>query len=301
MRVVLRLALFFALALAVPAGAQVLSVAALTTTAKAPAKPASTIIPGSPLAALTGVANPPSAKADADVPAPFGTNAIGFSLTGGLGLEAKRSFGDFVAAIQQSTRLGPVLGWLRGFPGVPLRVAHLRGIAMALLITLLPGLLVEQLLRLGLIAPRRMLAGRAMAYLPAHQLADEAEQGLADAEAGETDSPPHRRLSLRAWARRAGLAVLHLGLCLVPLLGFAIIVQGVLSAGLVTQRTGHLAVVGITNAYLVGRIALEVLRFLVAPRAPGLRLMHLPEARAQLVMAWGWALLATSFFGYVLV
>ena len=112
------LALLLALALATPAAAQTAApppaaahAAAAPAAEKKPEKPAGTIIPGSPLAALTGAAAPAAAES----PAPFGTDAIGLSLSSVVGDDAIRTADDFISAVQQSTRMTPVLHWLRTF------------------------------------------------------------------------------------------------------------------------------------------------------------------------------------------
>jgi len=281
-------------------------------TAVTPAKgTAAAIIPGSPLAALTG-ATAPDQDSDAGTPAPFGTDAIGLSITAALGDEATRTFGDFIEAVRQSTRLTPVVAWLRSFPTDPERRAHLADVAMALLFTVLPGLGVEFLIRLGLARPlaalvRRAAPSGAAFVADASEEADEApepseeDHGLADAEAGETEKRPRRRPSLRLWGRRLLFGLLHFGLRIVPLAGFAFTIQAVISAGLLTTRPAHLAVIGIANAYLFCRLVMEILRFLVAPGKPSLRLLSMPEFRASWLARWIRLLLSTGLAGFTLV
>ena len=90
-----------------------------------PAKPpASAIIPGSPLAALTGAAAPATPANGAERrPHPFGTAALGLSVTRFLDREAAEPVMDFVSAIQKSTTLTPVWHWLVGFGSDPARRA----------------------------------------------------------------------------------------------------------------------------------------------------------------------------------
>jgi moderate conductance mechanosensitive channel len=305
MRFTSLLALLLAFAFCTPAAAQSilphLAAPHASTAAPAPAKPpASAIIPGSPLAALTG-ASPANPDADANAPAPFGTDAIGLSIASEIGTQATRNFGAFLSTVRQSTRLTPVVEWLRSFSSTPSRLAHLLDILKALAITILPGLFVEIALRLGLARPRAMLASRAASREAAPAPENDEAEGLADAEAGETEKRPSRRVSLLAWGRRFLFGLLHFGLRLAPLISFAFTIQILLSAGVLTSRPAHLAVIGIVNAYLFCRIVMEILRLPLTPDAPSLRLVNISTSRAARGMRRVRLLLATGFFGYAFV
>jgi moderate conductance mechanosensitive channel len=270
-----------------------------------PEKPAGAIIPGSPLAALTSAAAP--AASESSSPAPFGTDALGLSLTRVVGADATRTFSEFISAVQQSTRLTPVLHWLRTFSKVPDHWKYLADILMALVITILPGLVVEMALWFALARPRagliRRAAGRTALVVEADD--DESENGnvdgLASAEAGETERSPRRRDSVLAWGRRLIFGLLHFGLAIVPLVGFVIVVQSLISAGLLTTRHARLAVIGIANAYLFCRIVVESFQFLFAPGAPSLRIVSMPEKRAAWLIRQARLLVATGFAGYAFV
>lgn len=309
------IALLIALALGLPAAAQTAATpqaanppAATAAPAKAlpataaPAKaPAGTIIPGSPLAALTGAASAAPPNADADAPAPFGTNGIGFSIASAISAGEVKFFGNFFSAIRQSTRLAPVLSWLRSFSSDSIRRTHLANIAMALVITILPGLLVDAAIRFALARPRAALVNRAASRDVPPVLDDDEKQGLAAAEAGETDKPPRRRASLLVWGRRFFFGLLYFGLAIVPLIGFALTIQVAVWSGLLTTRPAHLAVIGIANAYLLCRVILAIVAVLVAPKAPSLRLIAMPTFRAVRIMRLILVLLVTGFFGYAFV
>ncbi|MDD2705144.1 MAG: mechanosensitive ion channel, partial [Acidocella sp.] len=129
-------------------------------------------------------------------------------------------------------------------------------------------------------------------------LPDADEQGLADAATGATEEPQERRVSLRGWARRVTFALLSFALALLPLAGFVVTLQVLIANGLITSHAAHLAVIGIANGYLVLRASLEVLRFLLAPTAPSLRLIAMPSPRAAILMHRALVLLGTGFVGY---
>jgi small conductance mechanosensitive channel len=290
MRPLILLAMLFTLSW--PAGAQTLALHQNPATPAPAAKGiAGAIIPGSPLAALTGAENPP--PADTDNATPFGTNNIGLPLTGAFWQQAGGMARGFFVAIQQSTRLEPVSGWLASFGSVPTRRAHLRNILAGISITLLPALLVEFLLRTALVGLRRGVLTRAALRL--EPLED--DDGLASAEAGETEAHP-RRVSFLAWARRFGLGFVYLVLALLPVLGFVLVMAALLSAGLLATPQAQRAVIGLSNAYLFCRVSLELSRFIFAPQSDALRLVRMPGHRAAWGVSWLAVVLYTASFGY---
>jgi small conductance mechanosensitive channel len=307
MRLLWVVVLFFGLAAGLPAVAQGVAVpgapAAVVVPKAVPGKPgAGAIIPGSPLAArAAAAATAPPGDVDADAPAPFGTDAIGFSLTSAVGSEALRTFGDFVSAVQRSTQLTPVWTWLRSFSSVPVRRAHLMDIVWALGVSVVPGLVVEAVLRFALAWPRAAVIRRATPPEKQPVLLEDEANGLEDAEAGETERLPRRHLSLRVWGRRFGFGVVHLLLSVLPLVGFALTLQVFISAGVLTVRPAHLAVIGIANAYLFSRLVLEVLQFLFSPDAAALRVVSMPTRWAAWLLGLAQVLLITGVFGYVLI
>jgi small-conductance mechanosensitive channel len=322
MRGVITLLLMFALALAMPnpAAAQAAAThqAAAAPAAAAPAKPPpSTIIPGSPLAALTGAASP-AAPANGDNTAlPFGTEALGLSVTNILDHDAAVPITDFISAIRKSTTLTPVWKWLTGFNDNPARQQQLLAIAKGLAITLLPAAIIDVLIRLLLTRPRAMLVRRArtplsdpvteppqnipIAELPETALSTEKLEATPPAEADTPESRPRRRETVLAWLHRLMLAVLVLLLNLLPIVGFGLAAGLLLNHGLITSRDTRLSIIGAGNAYLVCRISLEILRFITAPWTPPLRLFAMRDANAIWLNKWMRIVLATGGFSFAIV
>lgn len=278
----------------------------------APAAPAATpavvkheatIIPGSPLAVLTG-ASPPAAPPNQPVaatPHPFGTDNLGLSLTSVIGTDADHTVDTFVAAVQQSTRLTPIWSWLNGFAANPARRELAKDIALGLLIAVVPALAAEAALRFALVRPRAALARRAAADPPPARLPHR-HKGLAAAEAGETETMPHRRRrTLAAWGRLVFRGVLYLLLGLLPLGAFALVSGVILGAGLIDQLVARLSVVVVCNAYLACRLVLEAMRFFLAPKAPALRLVPASDARAARILRWVGLTLFTGALGYAAI
>jgi len=276
---------------------------AATTTTPAKAT-AGAIIPGSPLAAITGAAPAATTDVDANNASPFGTSAFGMTVINSIGTDVAGTADELLSAIRQSTELTPVWQWLQSFRTVPSRATHADNIAMGIAISFMPALLVEAAIRFGLSRPRAAIAARA-ARIPDAPSPTEpepaGEEGLASAEAGETEARPRRRDSLRAWGRRFGFAFLHLLLALVPIFAFGLTMAGVFGAGFITTREPRLAIIGIFNAYLVCRFTLEFIRFVLAPKAPPLRLVHVSTGRALSVSKGATVILGSIATGFVIV
>jgi small conductance mechanosensitive channel len=292
------LGLAFGLA-ARPAGAQ--AVAAHQAVAPAVSGPA--IIPGSPLAILTGAGGTPApapADADSNAASPFGTGTLGLSVTSVIGEETAHTVSTFAAALKRSTALTPVLEWLRGLPGNQARLGFMADIAAGLAMTVLPALVAERVIRYLLRRPRAAFAARAVRRVPGRPDMPADEAGIADAEAGETEKLP-RRLSAAAWFRRLAWALLYFLLSLLPLFGFMLVAGVLLGSGPISTRQARLAIIGVSNAYFVCRLVLETMRFFLAPQLPALRLLHVSDAHASGVIFWGRVLLFSAAASYVLI
>jgi moderate conductance mechanosensitive channel len=294
---------------------------AATTGTAAPAAPA--IIPGSPLAAIAGATAPHAAEnGEAE---PFGSDQLGFVISGAVGEGAVHAFHSFLDAVHASTRLTPVTQWLVSFPADHARQADANGILLALLMAMLPAVLIDNAIKLSLRHPAQLCAQwarpRGGEFLPTAETPETAEapednpepgpepgpapapELLADEEELVEIAPVRRRrfVSLRAWARRLGFATLKLLLMLLPLAGFIITVQIGLSAGFVARHASILAVTSTANAYLCCRLAQEVGRFIFNPAAPSLRLINLSTERAVAFMRWLLVVVVTVFCSWILI
>lgn len=280
-----------------PARANGLAVAATASSTSAktepPAKPAPTIIPGSPLAALTGAAPPPAATAaPVQAAAPFGTQSIGFALTTALGHGTFQGINDFVDALKRSTRLVPVVRWGSDFFRSSRRQADALTILKGLVIVILPGvaldILASWLLRGLMRQCARYATPRVDEYL------------AASGAAGSGPAIP-LRLTLKGWFRRLAYAMLRFFLMLVPLVVFLVFVLLMLGTDLVTNRAAHLAATGLTNAYICARLAQTILQLLLAPKMVNLRLIRMPTPYVHWAMCRGLVLVGTIVIGFCLI
>lgn len=258
-----------------------------------PAKPAPTIIPGSPLAALTG-ATKPADQDDVQTPkAPFGTQTIGFAVSTALGKGTLQAFQDFVGALEKSLRLDPAIAWGHEIARSTWRQANGLAVLKGLGVVIVPGLIIDALVALILCRLARFCARKAVPR-PDEYLSAPGANGRPH---------PHYplRLSLRGWYRRCGYALLRFLLMLVPLAAFVLFVLLALGSGLVANQAAHLAITGFTNAYIFARIVLDIVRLLLAPHAPALRLIRIPSRYARWAMRRAIILITTIVVSYCLI
>jgi small conductance mechanosensitive channel len=275
--------------LAFPAAAQ--TTVAVHQAAPAAAKPtpakavAASIIPGSPLAALTGADAAPTPAAN--TPDPFGTDSLGLSIMNKVTADAQTTIGDFVKAVQRSTELTPVIRWLHSFATNQPERARFADAVMGLILTILPALLAEGIIRFALLRPKaaliRYAIARRAADFPDAPATETEDDGLDKAERGDLEVQP-RKISAIAWLRRLGLALTYICLALLPILAFAAITGGLLGTGLIATRATRLIITGAGNAYLFWRFVSEISRFLFAPHAAELRLIHTTDRRARWIV-----------------
>lgn len=259
---------------------------------------ASTIIPGSPLAALTG-AGAATPAADTPPSDPFGTESLGLSVMSEAVKDAGSTIATFAAAVSHSTNLAPVKAWLQSFPTNTLRAGRAMAALQGIAITLLPALVVDIIIRLLLARPRAAI----IKYALTRRQADlpDPEEGIALAEAGATEHPPRRRLAFGAWLVRLGLAFGYIILALLPLIGFFITSSVVVGNGWVAKGAAQLIVVGVTNAYLFCRVAHEALKFIFAPANADIRLIHTSDRRARWLVRSLMAFIITITLGFTVV
>lgn len=267
------------------------SVAALAThgQSSSTAKPAPTIIPGSPLAALTGATPTPP---QADTRAPFGTRTIGFALSNVLGDSTLRALSRFGDNLQRAIRLTPVFTWLHEVSTSTRRHSEALAILRGFLIAIVPGLIIDRLVAFLLRRPARFFARRATPRETDYTLPSRKDR---------VQQHSHTTLSFKGWCRRALWALLKFFVMLLPLAAFLGVELYCLASGLVANRAAHLALNGFTNAYICIRLIQDCLRLLFSPKSASLRLIRIPTPYAQWAMKRGMILAITSFLGFCLV
>ncbi|TLU72007.1 mechanosensitive ion channel [Lichenicoccus roseus] len=171
------------------------------------------------------------------------------------------------------------------------------------------SLIVERLLALLLRRPLRALsrdarvtqeedlAGRGIAapaptgvpHPPASMPGDPAD--VAREEAEQQDAAEHRQRDARhRWRtlrtlKRLPFALLRLLIKLVPV-GTVLAIGNIAGTGWAQQPVSQLVIVTITNLYGFGRLLYLLLDMLVAPDAPGVRLLSVTDSTAVLLCRW---------------
>lgn len=121
--------------------------------------------------------------------------------------------------------------------------------------------------------------------------------GLADAEAGQTERP-RRRPSAFTLLRRLPFVLGRFVLDLLPVLTVAAVGYALLGTKLGAPTTTRLVILAVLNAYVLCRVVLAVTNLLVAPRSPRLRLVHLSDSGADYVLVWVRRIAVIAIFGY---
>ncbi len=129
--------------------------------------------------------------------------------------------------------------------------------------------------------PDALSAGEEASVEAASREADQAEHRSRDAA--------HRRNTLRV-LRRVPFALLRLVLKLLPLGAFLLIGNGAATLVAAAPRT-QLVILAVTNIYGVSRGLWLLMDMLLAPQAPGVRLIEVSSETARfLIRWWGWLL-----------
>ncbi|MHB1305371.1 MAG: mechanosensitive ion channel family protein [Acidiphilium sp.] len=226
--------------------------------------------------------------------------AIGLGLIQTAEVRASAVLADAGATLTEATDVSLIWHWLV-FVATDSWLRHtVAKAALRLALVLATALAAERLVLLALRRPCRAIAWRAGPPRPAGVM-DDAE-GIAAAEAGETERVPRRRLSFRQWFRRLAFATPHLLLRLVPVLVVALVGFVWISTPFVAnERVAKLVVVAVLNAYLVCRLVLEAARFLFSPLAPSIRLVRVSDFQARWLVIWLRRLVGTIAFGYAAI
>jgi small-conductance mechanosensitive channel len=164
---------------------------------------------------------------------------------------------------------------------------------------------VEYGLRRAMQRPIRNLEGLAPTVQPAEPEQPPAEQiddPVARAEAGEVEAPLSKRPRPSAWTllKRVPLVVARLLLELVPVLGIALVGHLIAGSSLGGHTVSQLIILAIVDAYAVCAALLCVARMLLSPREGRLRLFQLRDATAAYLMRWTRRLILIAVFGYAM-
>jgi len=130
---------------------------------------------------------------------------------------------------------------------------------------------------------------------------DEESDAERGAELGDFEPlPPRLRRRPAAWTliRRIPLVLARLGLELVPVIGFAVAGHLVAGTSVAGETLSRLVMLAVVDAYAACLTVLCLVRMVLSPRRPRLRLVHMPDAAARATMRWTRRLVVIGVFGY---
>ena len=170
--------------------------------------------------------------------------------------------------------------------------------AWKLAVVLAAGLVAEHLLQRIVRRPAEALAGRAPAG-PGPTLPPEVE-GIAEAEAGQTERPKLRMTALLL-LRRLPFTFGRFVLDLLPVLAVAAVGYALVgSTPLGAPSTTRLVILAVLNAYILCRAVVTVIHALVAPESPRLRLLPVSDSGADYILVWSRRIAVIGIFGYAI-
>jgi small-conductance mechanosensitive channel len=222
---------------------------------------------------------------------PLAPNSLGAQLLLSASAFVNTAGERAVHALEAVQSLPLLYGWAMVMATNPVARGLLADVLWRVALVLAGAAALEFSFRLALRRPIRSVES----FAPSPALSDEP---LARAEAGETE-PPHRRVSAWTLLRRVPLVFVRLLLQLLPAL--AIVVFGHLFAGsaLGGETISRLVVLAVAGAYAACAALLTVMRMLLSPETPRLRLFDLPDAAALYLMRWSRRMILIAVIGYV--
>nr|WP_321984776.1 mechanosensitive ion channel domain-containing protein [uncultured Lichenicoccus sp.] len=245
---------------------------------------------------------PAPAKPAAPAKVTLAPNSLGSELLGEVGaaqllvLTQARAFGRMFGDAVLATR------WVSHELSDPASRAVLFDAAWRATLVIAGGLIVERLLTLLLGRPLRALARDARVAqedIPHDRVPPDDGPEIASVGPGTAEEPPpvtaaehrqrdaqHRWHTLRV-LKRVPFALLRLILKLIPL-GALLAIGNVAGTGWAQQPVSQLVIMTVTNLYGFGRGLYLLLDMLLAPGAPGVRLLGVTDETASLLCRW-WA------------
>ncbi len=284
-------------------------IAVLDAIARATAQPAAQATPPAAAAAQPPTAEAPAGPApppdDSKLAIPLAPDSVGAQILAGISERLSHLSDEVVANAEAIADFRTLGNWLVQLTTNPDRQQQVLNTGWRLLLVLAAGLLAEFATRRAL----RRAAGALNRAAPDIRNADlppdeegpseetEESEALAEAEAGQTEKL-RRRLPALLLLRRLPYALGHFLLDILPVL--ALLAIGYILAGtqLADSFTTRLVILGVLQATAVCTLAIAVMRLLVSPGLPRLRLVPLSERRAAYVLSWTRRLAVLVVFGY---
>jgi small-conductance mechanosensitive channel len=290
-----------------PSGAATAAPSGATTAAPTAATTAA------PTAATTGGAPPEAAKPGAakttvkGVTIPLAPDSLGAQVLLSASAFVNHAGNKAVDALETAQSLPLLYGWAVMMATSPVSRMILEDVCWRLVLVLACAVAVEYGLRRAMRQPIRGLESLAPAKgamdpdeVPPHADPEDDDDGVARAEAGEIEPAAARRPKPSAWAllNRVPLVFARLLLELVPVLGVVLIGHLIAGSVLGGQNVSRLIILAVIDAYALCIGLLCVMRMLLSPGEPRLRLFHLRDSAAWYLARWSRRLILIAVFGY---
>jgi len=286
--------------------------------ATAPVRPAAAA--GPPASPAAPAAATPAAPAPAEsLVLPLAPDSLGAQVLVSVEGFFDRMSDQAMNALRAVRSVPLLWGWAVVMTTDPWAQGVLLDVSWRVLVAVACGLAVEWGLRFAVRRPVSALEARAPGAAPKPAEAgseapagsapgddtaeDDSEEADAErsAELGDFEPlPPRLRRRPSAWMllRRVPLVLARLCLELVPVVGFAVAGHLVAGSSIAGESLSRMVMLAVVDAYVACIIVLCLVRMVLSPRRPALRLVHMPDASARATMRWIRRLVVIGVFGY---
>jgi len=250
---------------------------------------------GQPAATPVNAAPPAPAAAPNQLPNPLAPDSVGAQILTSISEHLSRFSADVMANAEAAADFPTLGNWLVQLVTDPDRQQQVLDVGWRLLLVLAVGLLAEAAIRHALHRPAAALertAPNGDATEPPPE-----ELGLAEAEAGQTEKL-RRRLPALLLLHRVPFALGHFLLDALPALVLLAVGYVMAGSALADGYTTKLVILGVLHATVAYRLAVALMRLLVSPGIPRLRLVRISDHRAAHLLRWTRRLAALVAFGY---
>jgi small-conductance mechanosensitive channel len=251
---------------------------------------------GQPAVPPVNAAPAAAPAASSQLPIPLAPDSVGAQILTSISAHLSRFSADVMASAEAAADFPTLGNWLVQLVTDPDRQQQVLDVGWRLLLVLAAGLLAEAATRRGLRRPVAVLERTApngsVVEPPPEEL------GLAEAEAGQTERL-RRRLPALLLLHRVPFALGHFLLDALPALVLLAVGYVMVGSALADNYTTKLVILGVLHATVAYRLAIALMRLLVSPGIPRLRLVRISDHRAAHLLRWTRRLAVLVAFGYV--
>ncbi len=271
-----------------------------------PAIPASPAAPAAKVAPAAKAGSPPAAPAKAAVPAdlpiPLAPDSLGAEILVGASNRLSAVSDQLVVTARTVTDFPLITRWIAHMIRNPEAREQVMAATWRLLVVMAVAVAAERL------AVRLLHPGvvRLAQHAPDGTVPRNGRTGRTPAAAtlaGPSAEPPERRRRPSAapaliLLRRIPFVLGRLALDLVPIMLLAAVGYGLLSTPLGARPTARLVILAVLNAYALTRLVVSLMRVLLAPATPRLRVIPFSDAAAAYMLRWLRRIALIAIFGY---